>query len=47
MDGVKKNFGFGCMGLAMVDGAVDILQTNKKEPDTMHPALSFMLYYSL
>ena len=24
MDGVKKNFGFGCMRLPMVNGEVDI-----------------------
>lgn len=24
MDGVKKNFGFGCMRLSMVNGEVDI-----------------------
>ncbi len=29
MDGVKKNFGFGCMRLPMIDGAVDIPQMNK------------------
>ena len=29
MDGVKKNFGFGCMRLPMVNGEVDIEEMNK------------------
>lgn len=29
MDGVKKNFGFGCMRLPMVNGEVDITEMNK------------------
>lgn len=29
MDGVKKNFGFGCMRLPMKDGEVDIDETNR------------------
>lgn len=29
MDGVKKNFGFGCMRLPMIGEDVDIAQTNK------------------
>ena len=29
MDGVKKNFGFGCMRLPMKDGEVDIAQMNQ------------------
>lgn len=29
MDGVKKNFGFGCMRLPMVNGKVDIEEMNK------------------
>lgn len=29
MDGVKKNFGFGCMRLPMVNGEVDIKEMNK------------------
>ena len=29
MDGVKKNFGFGCMRLPMKGGEVDIEETNK------------------
>lgn len=29
MDGVKKNFGFGCMRLPMVNGEVDIAEMNK------------------
>ena len=29
MDGVKKNFGFGCMRLPMIGEDVDIAQINK------------------
>lgn len=29
MDGVKKNFGFGCMCLPMVNGEVDIEEMNR------------------
>lgn len=29
MDGVKKNFGFGCMRLPMANGEVDIKEMNR------------------
>ena len=29
MDGIKKNFGFGCMRLPMKDGEVNVLETNR------------------